>query len=752
MSQATLTATTPSSKPLSRRSFLATVTGGLSVGFFLPAAGRILQAVTPPPTSDTHINSYVSIATDGSVTLFFGGCEMGQGSMSGLAQILAEELKIEWNQVVVEQSPVDPVVSYVTGGSSAVRGRFTPLRTAGATARELLVAAAMLKTDDYDRSRYQAVSGTVVYTGLLSSTTWTYGDLAADAATPEAKALLPNPIPLTPASEYRLIGQSVPRLDIPLKTNGDAEFGLDVFLPGMVFAVVKHCPTIGGVLSSPPVKPSAAIAVVPLKASDTRGAVTSGTCNAVAVVADNTWKARNLARSLSVKWILPTSTANVDSASLLTQAQQLLATGQPLIAEPSKPTPAVSDIETQVANAMAGAVIIAGETFTLPYLAHATMEVLNCSVRLTYTDTGALDQCEIWAPNQAASWVADTAVGLTKLTKDRITVHTTFLGGGLGRKIEQDYISHAIQVALVVKRPVKLTWMREEDFGHDQYRPMALVQAQAGVDANNKIVAWSYRNVSQSILGQRGWLPPGAVDSQAVEGAVKLPYSRGTYVTEWVPLPAGIPVGFWRSVGSSINSFVVESLIDMLAAQAGIDPFDFRYSLVSDARVNAVLAAADQLSSWRKSLPAGHAWGMALAESFQTVVCEVMDISQPTAGTIRVHRVACAIDCGTAVNPDSVEAQMQGGIIHGLSAALWGQVTFAKGIAGQTNFNRYRTLRLSEAPEITVSILPSQAPPTGVGEPGVPPVAPALANAYARLTGQRVTRLPFFPGATMSGL
>jgi len=253
----------------------------------------------------------------------------------------------------------------------------------------------------------------------------------------------------------------------------------------------------------------------------------------------------------------------------------------------------------------------------------------------------------------------------------------------------------------------------------------------------------------ESILGQRGRT---GLDSQAVEGAVKLPYDRGTFCTEWVPLLTGIPVGFWRSVGSSINAFAVESMIDMLAAAARKDPFEFRYGIVTDARALAVLQAADQLSAWRKTLPAGHAWGVAFAQSFGTMVCEVFDISQPVAGSIKVHRVACVVDCGLAINPGSIEAQMQGGIIHGLSAALWGQVTFSAGVAKQTNFSSYRALRLGEAPDITVQIIPSTNDPSGTGEPAVPPVAPALANAYARLTGSRVTNLPFFPGVKMGGL
>jgi len=328
-------------------------------------------------------------------------------------------------------------------------------------------------------------------------------------------------------------------------------------------------------------------------------------------------------------------------------------------------------------------------------------------------------------------------------------VHTTLLGGGLGRKFEMDYVSQAIQVALVVKKPVKLTWRREEDMANDQYRPCAVVNVKATLDSGKRIQAWSYRNVSQSILGQRGWLPPGAIDSQAVEGSVHLPYALGTKVVEWVPLPVRIPVGFWRSVGSSINAFAVECMLDELAMAAGVDPFAFRYNHLTDARSQAVILAADTLSSWRKSLPAGRSWGMAFAESFGTRVCQVVEISNPTSSSVTVNRVACVIDCGTVINPDSVEAQMQGGILHGLNAALWGQSTFAAGKAAQTNFNRSRVMRIKEMPQVTVQIIKSTEPPAGVGEPGVPPIAPALANAYARLTGLRARTLPLFPNATM---
>ena len=737
---------------MDRRGFLTLGAKGLVVAFAMPLVGRsaAVQAATPP-TAQQLANAYVHVGTDGSILLWFGGSEMGQGAMSGLAQILAEELMVDWNQVTVKQAGVDPIVSYLTGGSSAVSGRYATLRNAAAAARELLIAAAMTKTGDTNRDHYAAKSATVVYTNPVSQavTSWPYGALATLAAT----QAVPADLRLTNPTQFRLIGQPVPRVDLPSKVDGSAKYGIDTWMPGMVFAAIKHCPVIGGTLASTPAKPSGAIAVVPCKASDTRGAVTAGTVNAVAVVASNTWLAFRLANGLSASWKLPASTAGVDSAAILTQAQGLMASGQALCAEPVPPTGTTaaayaSAIEPTVKAALGTPTI--DSTYTLPYLAHATMEVVSCTVSIVYSSTGVAQSCEIWAPTQAAAWTQATAAGLTGLPAAKITVHTTFLGGGLGRKIEQDYVSQAVQVAMAVKKPVKLTWRREEDFAHDQYRPFALVNVKAKL-ASGRITAWSYRNVSQAILGQRGWLPPGAVDSQATEGSTGLPYNLGTHIVGWVPLPAGIPVGFWRSVGSSINAFAVESMIDELAHAAGADPFQFRYDNMTDDRARAVLWAADILSaSWRNSLPAGHAWGVAIAESFGTWVAQVVDVSQPVSGSLKVNRVACVVDCGTVINPNSVEAQMQGGIVHAMNAALWGQMTFAGGKAAQLNFNRYRMMRINEMPQVTVQIIQSTNPPSGIGEPGVPPLAPALANAYARLTGIRVRSLPFFPGSGMS--
>jgi len=784
-----------------RRGFLTSVVGGLAVGFFLPSGGRLFgaageaEAATLLPEGSaidaTVINAWVRISSTGVAELMFGGCEMGQGTMSGLAQLLSEELKADWDKIVLRQpntsenanSPSTPYASaylqktsfrYLTGGSSGISRRWLPLRMAGAQARELLVAAAMLKLDypddpadpgvtDYNRGNYVAAHAKVTHSP--TGTVWTYGDLADVAATPDARALVPyldDPAQmLTDAASFNIIGQKLQRADIPLKTNGAAKFGIDIWMPGMVFAAVKHCPTIGGVLASTPAKPSSAIALVPLKAYDNRGAVIKDTFNAVAVVADNTWKAKNLAKGLKASWKLPTSLASVDTAKILQVAQQRLVNPGASLwqAEPTTTNVAttIQANEAAVASAMASASKTVQANFTLPYVAHATMEVLNCTADVIFNGSAPVS-CEIWAPTQSASGVIATAQAITGLPADAIVVHTTFLGGGLGRKIEMDYVAQAIQVAMAVNAPVKLTWMREEDFANDNFRPMAAIQVKAGLDAGKNISAWSYRIATPSISWQRATAVnnnKSKLDGQAIEGAIHLPYARGAVATEWAPLDndvAGIPTGYWRSVGNSLNTFAVESIIDMLATAAGEDPFVFRMNRVTDPRTLAVLAAADTLSSWRYSLPAGRAWGMAICKAFGTIVCEVVDISQPALGSLKIHRVACAVDCGIAVNPDSVEAQMQGGIIHGLNATLWGRATFLNGVAQQGNFNKSRMMRLSEAPVITVTIVQNNFDPSGTGEPAVPPVAPAVANAYAKLKGVRQTSLPFFPAATMGGL
>lgn len=720
------------SNGVSRRRFIQLGTG-LTLGFALPTVSRgggasgFLGALAGDEAfavgSDaTAINSFVRIGTDGIVTIMYGGSELGQGTKTGLPQILAEELKVDWATVVVEQADPSLGISYVTAGSGATRRWFDPLRIAGAAAREMLVAAGAQQLG-VDPSQCWAELGQVVTEAGGARRSLGYGELAALAA------VLPVPSApvLTPPEQWQLIGTSVPRLDVPSKVDGSAVYGLDVRVPGMLYAVVKHSPALGGSLAQTPAKPSGAIAVVPLVASAGRGVVHTGSTNAVAVVADNTWRALRGARSVRAQWITPPESTALTTAVMRTRAMRLL----------KKPGVLAEPATGKLAAGFSRARHTIDVTYELPYVPHVCMEVLNCTASVTAT------ACEIWAPTQSAATVRQTAAAVTGLPPGAITVHTTLLGGGLGRKFEQDYVSQAIQVAMAVGAPVKVMWPREEDFTNDQFRPAALVNVRAGVNAAGDITAWRYRHVSASILGQRGWRTTPD-DSQATEGSIALPYTMGASRVGWTEDPSGVPVGFWRSVGHSINAFAVESAIDELAVTIGVDPFEFRARLTATTSplAHAVIAKADEVSQWRHTLPTGQAWGVAYHESFGSRVCQVVAVSR-TASSIRVHRVACVVDCGTAVNPANVEMQMQGGIVHGLNAALWGRSTFDKGVPSPRNFNAYRMLRVREVPVMEITILNSGAALGGVGEPGVPPIAPAVANAVFRLTGERLRTLPF---------
>ena len=695
---------------IDRRQFL-TAAGGLLLSFTLETGGgRAAQAGT---VASSNVNAYIRVGVDESITVLVGGGEMGQGIFSGLAQGAAEELMVNWSAVKVDSLPA--VLAWLTGGSSGIARRLITVRTAAAAARDMLIAAAA-QTWNVSANVLVASQGTVLNT--LNNQFYTYGQLAALAATMPVPAA---PV-LTPPANWRIMGQPVTRLDLPGKVNGSAKYGIDVTVPGMVFAAIKHCPSLTGTLRSTPAVPAGALAVVPLG-------------NAVAVVATNTWAAKNAAQNLSVSWNIPSTASTIDSGIFATQAQTLMGSATPYVAE------AAGD----AIGGLGSAAKTIDVTYAFPYLAHSCMEVLNCTVN--YTGTA----CEIWAPTQAPSLVLSTAAALTGLPKTSITVHPTLMGGGLGRKIEQDYISQAVQVGMAVKVPVKLTWSREEDMGNDQYRPAAWVHVRAGVDVNGNVTGYAHRVVSPSISAQRGAVLPATGDGNGTDGATKRTYALPNRLIEYVQHPAVVPVGYWRSVGNSFNNFALESAMDELAWAANIDPLAFRQNLLAhDARGLAVLNAAAALGGWGTVPPAGHARGIAFSVAFGTYVAEVVEVSQPTPGAMKIHSVSCAVDCGTAVNPDSVTAQMQGGIVHGLSSILFGQVTFKGGKASARNFSNYRALRMSECPPITVQIINSGAPFSGTGEPGVPPLGPALANAWFTLTGTRVRSLPFFPGATMS--
>jgi isoquinoline 1-oxidoreductase beta subunit len=751
--------TAASARGITRRQFLAAAAGSVGSGFVLsfsiPMAVGTGDAHAAGPAS--QVAAWLAVGTDESITMTIGSSEMGQGSFSGLAQLLAEDLMVDYNRVVTVQggptlaSPAPVGTAINTVGSSVTRTSYWRMRDAGAIARETLVQAAMNRKGDPTRSNYTVANGVIRH--VPTGTSYTYGQVAADAAllTPPATA------PLVADGSLQVIGKTVARKDIPAKVDGSARYGIDVRLPNMVYAVIRHCPAFGGTLAKTPGVPAGMIAVVPVSvaAGTNRGAEATGNVNAVAVVGSNTWDAWQAAKRLTVSWTLPANASALNSAQFAADAQALLGSASPYVAGGANGPGTLYTVEGDAATAnaaIAGATAVVDAIYSLPYVAHACMEVLNCTV-----DYVPGVRCDVYAPTQSAKSVLTLVSTLTGMPASQITVRTTYLGGGLGRKAEVDFVSQAVQVAMAVKRPVKLMWPREEDFTHDQYRPMAMIHARAGLDANDRVVGWSYRNVSPSILGQRG-APLGAKgDSQGIEGAQSLPYDLGARVTEYVTHPSPIPVGFWRSVGASLNTFAVESMIDELAVAAGEDPYTFRLARLTDPRWIAVLNAAAKLGNWSSPPGTGRARGIAIGTAFNSIVAEVVEISG-SATAWKVARVSVALDSYMHVNPGQVEAQLTGGVVHGLNAALYGCQTFTGGAAQNRNFNRSRMIRLSEMPQVAVYITPNPATGSrsvaigGVGELGVPTLAPALANAYFALTGQRVRALPFFPNATMGGL
>ena len=736
---------------LRRRTFLGGA-AGLTLGFVLPIAGRLGRAEAATTAS---VNAWLTIATDNHVTLTVGSSDMGQGSFDGLAQILCEDLMVDPAKIEIVQggptlanpAPIGTAINTV--GSGVTRNNFWKLRDAGAIAREMLVSAAMARIGDTERASFTVAKG--VITHVPSGATLTYGKVAAAAAllTPPASA------PLVPDAEFTCIGKSLQRHDIPFKVDGSAIYGLDVRVPNMVYAVIRHCPSFGGKLAATPAKPPGVIAVVPTQvmAGTARGAEAVGNVNAVAVVGTNTWDAWQAAKSLAVKWTLPANVGSLNSAQFLADAQALTTSATPYVSGGANPPGTLYTVERSTADAdaaIASAAKVVDATYALPYVAHACLEVLNCTV-----DYAAGERCEIWAPTQSAKSVLSLAVTLTGLTSDKIVVHTTYLGGGLGRKAEIDFVSQALQVAMALGRPVKLMWPREEDFSHDQYRPMALVHARAGLDAAGHVAGWTYRNVSPSILGQRGVVLGPTGDSQGYEASQALPYDFGARLTEYVTHPSPVPVGFWRSVGASINTFAVESMIDELAFAAGQDPFEFRRNRLTNPRWIAVLEAAADAAGWSAPLARSTTRGIAIGTAFNSIVAQVVEIKKSGRSGFKVTKVTVAIDCYLAVNPGSVEAQIIGGVVHAMNATLYGRQTFANGAAQVKNFNNSRMIRIGEMPSVKVVIMPAPAAVDraaligGVGELGVPTFAPALANAHFRLFGQRVRTLPFFPSAKM---
>ena len=758
----------PESSNISRRKFL--VTGGatgLTLGFAIAAGSRKAAAMggIAGPPAQTQVNSWLNITNTGVITMTIGSSEMGQGSYTGLAMILAEDLMVDFTKIKTVQG-VPALATQLTGnsivtvGSNVTWTNYWGMRNAGATAREMLVSAAMNIIGDQNRANYTVSNGVITYTpnGTLIS----YG-LVANAA---ARLTPPANPPLIPDSEFRYIGKTQNRLDIPSKVNGSAIYGMDVRLPNMVYAVIQHSPAFGGVLSGAvPATPAGMIAVVPtqVEAGVGRGSEQTGMVNAIAVVGPNTWDTWQAALNLKVSWTTPANASQLNDAAYLSQAQAALTTNTPYNPSGANNPPTLYQAEGNQAAAnaaIAGASKQFSAQYQLPYIAHNPLENLACAVN--YVPGVSID---IYAPTQAAAFIPPLAAQITGLGMNQINVHTTQLGGALGRKFETDFVSQAIQVAVAVKQPVMLMWPREQFFGRDQYRPFSLVQVNAGLNSSGNIVGWSATNVSPSILGQHGY-PVGATgDSQSTEGLTGLPYTRGAASMQWISHPSPIPAGFWRSVGMSVITFVAESAIDELAALAGQDPLQYRLNMCTDPRWAGVLNAVATLGNYAAGPAAGHFFGLAAEVYANSYAAVMVDLSLTNAvdydgqaSLFTVNNVYIALDCYLAVNPGQIQQQLEGGMVHGLNAALYGHSTMVNGVVQNLNFLNNRVIRMYEMPKVSTTIIPSPAqsnPSTligGVGELGVPCIAPAVANAYFKASGQRIRTLPFFPNATMGGI
>ncbi len=694
-----------STAKMGRRAFLQISAG---TGLWLAASPLRVAAAGPgdAPAGDFQPSAWLNVDPKGAVTVWLGRSEMGQGTYTGMAVLVAEELEADWKRVRVVQADANPRYGRMsTGGSSSVRQSWEPLRKAGAAAREMLVAAAAARWGVAPET-CRAGKGEVLHaaTGRRAG----YGELAAAAA----KLPVPEKPRLKDPKDFTLIGKPVPRLDTPPKTRGAAVFGIDVRVPGMLHAVVARPPSLGGKVAGFDAARAKAVPGVRKVVE-----VPSG----VAVLADTTWAALRGREALSATFDGGPNGA-LDSAAIAR-----LVDAAPLEATPAK-------VEGDVEKALAGAARKLSATYTLPFLAHATMEPMNCTARV---DAGG---AELWVPTQAPLWARGDVAKALGLPDDKVTVHTTFLGGGFGRRAFPDFPVEAALVAKAAGVPVQLTWSREDDFLGDYFRPCGKNELRGGLDAKGNLVAWHHLVRSPSISRQNFGGRTGHPD--VLEGAIGFPYRSGAIRIDAAVPTVGVRLGWWRSVYASQNAFPEECFLDELAHAAGKDPLAFRKAhLPPDHPLQAVLALAGEKSGWGKKLPRGVARGLACHSSFGSHVAEVAEVSV-TKGAIRVHRVVVAVSCGTALNPDSVAHQMEGSVVYGLSAALRGAITFSKGAAEQRNFPDQDPLRLSEMPRVETHIVPSTAAPGGIGEPGLPPLAPAVANALFALTGKRQRRLP----------
>lgn len=695
----------------------------LSIAFWIP--GRAAFAEDGEGGTQLAPNAFVRIGTDDTVTVISKHIEMGQGTYTGLATLVAEELDANWQQVRVEGAPADakrynnlvfgPMQG--TGGSSSIANSFEQLRKAGATARALLVTAAAQRWS-VPASEITVSSGVVTH--AKSNHTARFGELVADAA----KLPVPTDAKLKDPGSYKLVGKNAARVDSREKSTGTATFTQDVRLPGMLTAVVLHSPRFGGkVKSFDAAKAKAVKGVKSVVAFETP--VRSG----IAVLATDFWAAKKARDLVTVEWD--------ESSAYKGSTTELFAQYRDLAAKPGASAKRVGDADA----ALAAAAQVMEATYEFPYLAHASMEPLNCVVRV-----GA-QECEIWNGEQFQTVDQMSVAKLLGIPQANVKIHMLYAGGSFGRRAnpQADYVVEAAAIAKAanVSEPVKMVWTREEDTRAGYYRPLYVHTLKAGLDRNGKLTAWQHRIVGQSIMAGSAFAAPGPIDATSVEGAANLPYGIPNLSVELHTTRVQVPVQWWRSVGSTHTAFSTECFLDDIARATKQDPYALRRELLSQehTRHRAVLDLVADKSGWKSARPKDEVWGLALHESFNSVVAQVAQLKRTENG-LKLQKVICAVDCGLAVNPNIVAMQMEGGIGYGLAAALTGAITLKDGKVEQSNFDDYTVLRMNQMPAIDVHIVSSAAKPTGVGEPGTPPIAPALANALAVANGKPVRSLP----------
>ncbi|HMK57251.1 MAG TPA: xanthine dehydrogenase family protein molybdopterin-binding subunit [Dissulfurispiraceae bacterium] len=711
---------------MSRRDFIKTgaiLGGGLVLGISLHPIGSDSEAGVKPGAFAP--NAFIRIGTDDSVTIIVNKSEMGQGVYTSLPMLVAEELEADWSRIRVEPAPVDHAYDHTqwgpiqgTGGSSSVRSEWDRLSKAGAAARMMLIDAAAA-TWKVNADRCIAQKGAVIGP---EGQRLSFGQLAEKAAALQP----PKEVVLKKASRPDFLGKPVRRLDTPDKVNGKAVFGIDSKAPEILAAVVARPPVFGGKMKTFDAD----------KAKKMRGVkAVLPVATGVAVIADDFWSADQGREALKIVWDEGTL------ASLETQKQ--LSDYAEMAKKPGNAAMKKGDAEASLKNA---AKTINAE-YAVPYLAHATMETLNCLIDLR------ADSCELWVPTQFQTLDRNAAAKIVGLKPEQVKLNTTYLGGGFGRKANphNDFVSEAAYVAKAardagIQRPIKVIWTREDDTRGGYYRPLWYDNVSAGLDKEGRLVAWHHTIVGQSIIAGTPFekaLAKNGIDETSVEGAADTPYAIPNILVELHSPKLGVPVQWWRSVGHSHTAFVVESFIDEVANAARRDPYDLRADLLKEHPRNlGVLKLAADKAGWGKPLPAGRRLGIAVHESFGSYVAQVAEVSVDSKGRVKVHKVVCAVDCGKIVNPDTIIAQMESGIVFGLTAALYGEITLKQGRVEQSNFHDYPMLRINEMPVVEVYIVDSKDAPGGIGEPGVPPIAPAVCNAIFAATGKRIRSLP----------